>query len=162
MENIKLISSKIVEYLKINNITSETKLELGKKIKLIYQIKKETSQIKEIVEEMKDLDNSKKISKFLEIIIRILDSEEIKQVLTFEQISEIKNIVTEAEVLETVVEMVEHVYKEVPLFKNMDDNNDGVVTKEEVINNVNCFGNKTASSCFASIYLKCCCCKKNK
>lgn len=160
MDSIELITSKIIQYLESNNISNETELNLAKKLKIVSQVKKEIAQVKEFVEEMKNMDNSERINKVLEILMKVLNSEEIKKVLSEQQINELKNVVEDAEILETIVDMIEFVYEEVkePILENMDENKDGVVTRDEVMENMSCCGNKRLASCWAGFYLKFLCC----
>ena len=153
----------MIEYLKTNEINSQTVITLSKKLKIVSEIQKIIEQSKDIKERLSKMDTSEKIAEIRIISKNVLRDTRVRDYLSTGQIESIEELLEESETLETIVDMIEFIVEETkdPILEKLDDNRDGVVTVDEMANDVNCCGNTKVARCWSRFIINCLCCGKN-
>tara|TARA_B110000977_G_C11035637_1_gene476957 strand:- start:328 stop:867 length:540 start_codon:yes stop_codon:yes gene_type:complete len=160
---LEFIVTNFVKYLKRNNITLETNLKAIKQIRIIGEIEKLIQQTTELKKNLSDADVSEKIGMIADVVKHILDDERVRKYLTEGQVNLIKKTLEDSETIETIVDMVEFIYdgSKDKVLKVLDNNEDGYVTTDEVLESCTCCGNKKIAKCWSKFFIKIICCGKN-
>ena len=186
--DINDLINKFIDSLNNLGINKETDITLAKCIKINGEIGKLIQESKSIYRKLQNLEPTEKASTILRILIATLNSEQMKDILSEEQIKKIEDFSNDTETVETVIELVDWVSDNV--LDTIDINDDGFITEEELEACATkcclCKGNcgqsrngcgcyqvtgccsccpsfvKMFSSCWSSFFLRCLCCAGNK
>ena len=165
--DINDLINNFVDSLKKLGFNNETNITVAKCIKINGEIGKLIKESKSIYSKLENLKSTEKASTILRILIASLNSDQMKDILSENQIKKIEEFSNDTETVETVIALVDWVSDNV--LDTIDTNNDGFITEEEleVCATKYCCSccpscAKSFSSCWSSFFLKCLCCAGNK
>ena len=165
--DINDLINKFVDSLKKLGFNNETNITVAKCIKINGEIGKLIKESKSIYSKLENLKSTEKASTILRILIASLNSDQMKDILSENQIKKIEEFSNDTETVETVIALVDWVSDNV--LDTIDTNNDGFITEEELeVCATKCCCSccpscaKSFSSCWSSFFLKCLCCAGNK
>lgn len=185
--DINELINKFVDSLKKLKIDKSTEITLAKCIKIHGEIGKLIKETKSIYSKVESIEPSEKAVIILRILIAALKSEQMKEVLSDDQIKKIEDFSNDTETVETVIALVDWVSDHV--LDAIDEDDDGFITEEELercatkcclckghcgqsVKGCGCYQSigccsccpsfvKLFSSCWSSFFLKCLCCAGN-
>ncbi len=165
--DINDLINKFVDSLKKLGFNNETNITVAKCIKINGEIGKLIKESKSIYSKLENLKSTEKASTILRILIASLNSDQMKDILSENQIKKIEEFSNDTETVETVIALVDWVSDNV--LDTIDTNNDGFITEEELeVCATKCCCSccpscaKSFASCWSSFFLKCLCCAGNK
>ena len=185
--DINELINKFVDSLKKLGIDKNTEITLAKCIKIEGEVGKLIKESKTIYSKIGSIEPSEKAGIILRILLAILKSDQMKEILSEDQIKKIQDFSSDTETVETVIALVDWVSNHV--LDELDEDDDGFITEEELercatkccLCKGHCGQNtkgcgcyqasgccsccpsfvKLFSSCWSSFFLKCLCCAGN-
>ena len=185
--DINDLINKFADSLKKLNIDKNTDITLAKCIKIHGEIGKLIKESKTIYSKVENIEPSEKASIILRILLASLKSDQMREILSDDQIKKIEDFSNDTETVETVIALVDWVSDHV--LDSLDEDDDGFITEEELercatkcclckghcgqsTKGCGCYQEKGCcsccpsfvklfSSCWSSFFLKCLCCAGN-
>ena len=172
---IQQLNQKVAEAIKNLNIDTSGTLSVAKCIKITGEIDKAIKSISALSNELAEVPVDDKMGVLLAVTLNTVNSDEVKSLLSEEQVKTLESFCQDTETVETVINLVDWVGDNILV--SMDLDNDGVVEEneiEEVVVDCCTCGNKDNccpccinfskgfASCWSSFCLKFLCCSKRK